>query len=77
MLTPDMKVAIYMQDALGLIEGKMGYGVLRYSPNEVVAVIDSKQAGKNTAEFADCARACPVVKSIDEAKQGVAGDCRG
>lgn len=39
-----------MQGALGDDLGKMGYGVLRYSPNTVVAVIDPNHAGKRVAD---------------------------
>lgn len=69
MLKPTTKVAIYMEDTLGQREGKMGYGVLRYSPSPVVAVIDSKQAGKDIKDFTNCNRNCPIVSSIDEAKK--------
>lgn len=69
MLTPDNKIAIYMEGALGLPEGKMGYGVLKYSPNSVIAVIDSKQAGNTLSQFIKCQRDCPIVASIDDAKK--------
>jgi uncharacterized NAD-dependent epimerase/dehydratase family protein len=45
-LTPDHRIALYMKGALGEDIGKMGYGVLRYSPNQVVAVVDPNHAGK-------------------------------
>lgn len=69
MLTPDKKVAIYMEDALGVPEGKMGHGILKYSPNPVVAVIDSKHAGKDISQFVKCDRDCPIVASIEDAKK--------
>ena len=37
MLKSHHKLALFMEGALGLSEGKMGYGLLRYSPNEIVA----------------------------------------
>lgn len=45
----------------------MGLGVLRYSPNPIVCVIDSQTAGKDAKDVAGVPRACPVVASIEEA----------
>ncbi len=56
-----------MEDSLGETAGKMGYGVLRYSPNAVVAVIDSHHAGKHVSDVVTTARDAPVVRSIQEA----------
>lgn len=69
MLTQDMKVAIYMEDALAHPVGKMGHGVLKYLPNEVVAVIDSTQAGKDLQGFLTCLRDCPVVADVQHARE--------
>ena len=49
MLARHQPLAIYMEGALGELFGKMGYGILRYSPNPVVAVIDSRKAGADLA----------------------------
>lgn len=68
MLKPDTKVAIFLEGALGLPDGKMGYGVLRYSPNPVAAIIDSTKAGRNLGEFIQCERQCPIVRDMAEAK---------
>ena len=56
MLDPALPLAIYLEGSLGLDFGKMGYGILRYSPNPVVCVIDSAHAGKNV---------CDVVKALE------------
>jgi len=66
MLTPDRKLAVYMEASLTGPFGKMGFGVIRYSPNEVVCVIDSTQAGRSTAEF-DLPKDIPIVASVAEA----------
>ena len=48
----------------------MGYGVLRYSPNPVVCVIDSAHTGKQVSDVvSDLPRDCPVVATVEEARQ--------
>lgn len=70
MLKPDQALSIFMEDTLGLSHGKMGYGVIRYSPNPVVCVIDSTQAGKMVSEVVEgLPRDCPVVATVEEARQ--------
>ena len=46
MLQPKDKVAIYMEGHLESDFGKMGFGAVRYLANDIVAVIDSSQAGE-------------------------------
>jgi uncharacterized NAD-dependent epimerase/dehydratase family protein len=67
MLTPDLPLAIFMEESLGDSHGKMGYGVLRFSRNEVVCVIDSRQAGKRVPDVVPGLRDCPVVATVGEA----------
>jgi uncharacterized NAD-dependent epimerase/dehydratase family protein len=67
MLKKQQKLAIYMEGSLGELDGKMGYGVLRFSPNPIVAVIDSKHAGKQLGDVIQCGRNCPVVADIEAA----------
>ena len=67
MLNPDLPIAIFMEETLGETHGKMGYGVLRFSPNPVVCVIDSLQAGKRVTQVVSSPRDCPVVASVEEA----------
>jgi uncharacterized NAD-dependent epimerase/dehydratase family protein len=69
MLDPSIPLAIYLQDSLGLDFGKMGYGILRYSPNPVVCVIDSNHAGKMVCDVVDSPRNVPVVATLAEAIQ--------
>ena len=56
-----------MEENLGESEGKMGYGVMRYSPNEVTCVIDSRHVGKQVNDVVDMPRNCPVVANVEEA----------
>lgn len=46
MLRKDQKIAIYMEGDLDGDYGKMGFGVMRYTENPIVCVIDSSHAGK-------------------------------
>lgn len=66
-LDPRAPLALYMEGSLTGRSGKMGFGVLRYSPNPVVAVVDSTQAGRDASEFGPW-RSCPVVATIEEAR---------
>lgn len=67
MLAPDQPLALYMEGNIDADPGKMGFGILRYSPNPIACVIDSPHAGKDTAEITGIPRSAPVVSTIDEA----------
>ncbi len=67
MLKPDQPLAIFMEHTLGDSHGKMGYGILRFSPNPVVCVVDSVHAGKSVCDVVPSPRDCPVVASVREA----------
>jgi len=67
MLDRATPLAIYMEGAVGEIAGKMGYGVLRYSPNPIACVIDSTKAGQDIVALVGSPRACPIVATIEEA----------
>ncbi|MBL8059513.1 MAG: DUF1611 domain-containing protein [Chthonomonas sp.] len=61
-------LALFMEGALTDISGKMGFGVLRYSQNPVVCVIDSSYAGQDAKDITGIPRSCPVVATVDEAR---------
>ncbi len=69
MLNRNHKLAVYMEGSLGSEYGKMGYGVIRYSPNPVVCVVDSQHAGKTVANACHLPHAIPVVGDLEEARQ--------
>jgi uncharacterized NAD-dependent epimerase/dehydratase family protein len=58
-----------MHGSVGKSDGKMGYGLLRYSVAPVVCVIDREQAGKNLYEITGIAEAegVPLVATVAEA----------
>lgn len=67
MLERGKKLALFMEGNLTTDPGKMGFGLLRYSPNPVTCVIDTVHAGKAVQDVIDTPRACPVVGSVAEA----------
>lgn len=69
MIGKEKKLAIYMEGNLDSIYAKMGYGVMRYSENPIVCVIDSDFAGKNVNEVIDQPFEIPIVSSVEKALQ--------
>ena len=67
MLRPDAKLAIYMEGAMQTPPGKMGLGVLRYSPNSIACVIDSQFASRSVKEITGIGRPVPIVSNINQA----------
>src|SRR5471032_2449514 len=67
MLDRAAPLAIYMEGQVEGNVGKMGIGILRYSPNPVVCVIDSVTAGRDAAEVTGVPRSAPIVASVEEA----------
>ncbi len=68
MLQEHHKLAVYMEGSLGSDYGKMGYGVMRYSPNPVICVVDSTHAGKKVCDACDLPHTFPVVATPDVAR---------
>jgi len=67
MLSRHTKLALYMESSLADLSGKMGLGMLRYSPNPIVCVLDSDFSGKDISEVTKIPRKCPIVATIDQA----------
>lgn len=63
MLKPTDRLAVFMDGYLTLPAGKMGSGVLRYSPNEVVCIIDVEHAGGTSGQFG-FSRDVPIVADV-------------
>ncbi len=68
MLQPSDRLAIYMEGAFEAQTGKMGLGLLRYSPHEVVCVVDSVHAGTDLVALTEIDRPCPIVPSVEAAR---------
>lgn len=67
MLERDQPLAIYMQGAVTSNIGKMGSGILRYSPQPIACVIDTEYAGRDVSEVMDSPRSAPIVATVEEA----------
>lgn len=58
-----------MEGHLEADAGKMGFGILRYSPNPIACVIDSEKAGYDVQAVTGIPRSAPVVSTVQEAIQ--------
>lgn len=67
MLERHQKLALFMEGAVLGDTGKMGFGILRYSPNPVACVIDSQTAGQDIQKLCGSPRPAPIVSSVQEA----------
>src|SRR3954470_24210837 len=63
---PRRRLAILAEGQFGVHHGKTAVGVIRYGPDDVVAVIDSTQAGGNVSSILP-GRDIPIVATLDEA----------
>ncbi len=63
------RLAILAEGQFAAHSAKTAYGVIRYGRDDVVAVLDSTQAGQNVAAFLP-GRDIPIVASLDEALGG-------
>jgi uncharacterized NAD-dependent epimerase/dehydratase family protein len=67
MLEPSQKLAIFMEGNVTGQPAKMGHGIIRYSPNPIVCVIDASHSGSDMATVANMPRPVPIVGSIQAA----------
>ncbi len=67
MLERHHKLAIYAECAMGDLDAKMAEGVLRYSPNPVVCVVDSRAAGKQVRDVCTVPSSVSIVANVTEA----------
>ena len=61
------RIAILAEGSFGILESKTATVLVRYLPDNVVAVIDSVNAGRDTSEVIEIGEGIPVVKDFDEA----------
>jgi uncharacterized NAD-dependent epimerase/dehydratase family protein len=64
--TAPRRLAILAEGQFGFHHGKTAVGVIRYGPDDVVAVIDSTQAGGNVSTLLP-GRDIPIVATLDDA----------
>jgi len=64
----DVRLAVFAEGLFRRHTGKTAHGVIRYGTREVVAVIDSTEAGRAANEVEPfCMRPVPIVASVSEA----------
>jgi uncharacterized NAD-dependent epimerase/dehydratase family protein len=62
------RLAIFAEGLFARHTGKTGHGVIRYGTREVVAVVDSTEAGRTATEVEPfCLRPVPIVATVREA----------
>ena len=67
-MAPDARrYAILAEGAFGELPSKTAMGVIRYGRDPVVAVLDSRQAGRNVCEWLGPERDIPIVATLAEA----------
>lgn len=62
-IRPSDRVAILLHEGVQGLHGKTGLAMLRYSPAEIVAVIDRECVGKSLLELTGIDRSVPIVAS--------------
>lgn len=61
------RIAVLAEGKFSPLQSKTANQAIRYLPNEVVAVIDSTQAGKSAQDVLGFGGAIPVLRDLDEA----------
>jgi uncharacterized NAD-dependent epimerase/dehydratase family protein len=67
MATPSRRIAILAEGHFAPMEAKTAIGVLRYRPEDTVAVIDSRRAGSTAGACVGAGGDTPVVATLAEA----------
>lgn len=67
MISPANKLALLMTGYVRLRNGKMGFGLLRYSDTPIACVIAADEAGENLRELTGIDTDVPIVASVEEA----------
>lgn len=57
-----------MEGAFAEKTGKMGLGVLRFSPHEIVCLVDSQNVGEDSVALTRVDRKVPIVGSVEDAR---------
>ena len=61
------RIVILAEGSFGILESKTATVLVRYLPDNVVAVIDSTKAGKDVSEIIEIGAGIPVVRDLGEA----------
>ena len=63
------KIAVLAEGSFGVLESKTATVLIRYLPDNIVAVIDSRNTGKDVSDIIDIGKGIPVVRNLSEAMQ--------
>jgi len=66
-LTADHRIALLMHEGTDNPGGKTGLSILRYSPLNIVAVVDQQQVGNDLKSVTGIDRDVPIVASVEAA----------
>lgn len=61
------RIVILAEGSFGVLESKTATVLVRYLPNNVIAVIDSMNAGKDVSEIIEIGSGIPIVSNLSEA----------
>ncbi|UCG16169.1 MAG: DUF1611 domain-containing protein [Phycisphaerales bacterium] len=68
-MTHKKRICILTDGHLDPFDAKTAVGLLRYRPDEVVAVLDPNHAGENLEDLVGCGAGVPIVESIESASR--------
>jgi uncharacterized NAD-dependent epimerase/dehydratase family protein len=60
------RTVILAEGSLGVLESKTACCVIRYRPEQVVAVLDSRYAGKDVDQIIGIGKGIPILSSVEE-----------
>ena len=63
------KIAVLAEGSFGVLESKTATVLVRYLPDNIVGVIDSRNAGKDVSDIIDIGKGIPIVRNLSEAMQ--------
>ncbi len=63
------KIAVLAEGSFGVLESKTATVLVRYLPDNVVGVIDSRNAGKDVSDIIDIGKGIPIVRNLSKAMQ--------
>ena len=63
------KIAVLAEGSFGVLESKTATVLVRYLPQNIVAVIDSRNAGKDVSDIIDIGKGIPIVRNLSDTMQ--------
>ena len=63
------QIAVLAEGSFGMLESKTAAVLVRYLPDNIVTVIDDRNAGKDVSDIIGVGKGIPVVRNLSEAMQ--------